>query len=126
MGSVDSIVEAWFAAWRPIDKAERQRLLEICWSPEGVYQDPVNAASGREAVTQLILGFHERRPGARIDLASGIDHHHGKLYYQWKMFDGDGQPLLEGIDYGELDEQGRLRCIIGFFGSLPPLGAGKS
>jgi len=35
---------------------------------------------------ELIAGFHERRPGARIDIASGIDHHHGKLYYLWKMF----------------------------------------
>ena len=72
---------------------------------------------------ELIAGFHERRPGARIDIASGIDHHHGKLYYLWKMFGADGQMLLEGFDYGELDAEGRLRCIIGFFGSPPPLGA---
>jgi hypothetical protein len=123
MGNVDAIVEAWFAAWRPLDERERRRLLEICWSQDGVYQDPMNDASGREAVVKLIAGFHERRPGARIDLASGIDHHHGKLYYQWKMFGADGQMLLEGIDYGERDAEGRLRCIIGFFGSPPPLGA---
>jgi hypothetical protein len=91
-----------------------------------VYQDPMNDASGREAVMELIASFHERRPGARIDVASGIDHHHGKLYYLWKMFGADGQVLLEGFDYGELDAEGRLRCIIGFFGSPPPLGAATS
>ena len=126
MSKVDTIVGVWFEAWRQVDETERRRLLEICWSQGGVYQDPMNDASGREAVMELIASFHERRPGARIDIASGIDHHHGKLYYLWKMFGADGQMLIEGFDYGELDAEGRLRCIIGFFGSPPPLGGAKS
>jgi hypothetical protein len=32
MSNVDTIVEVWFAAWRPADETERRRLLEICWS----------------------------------------------------------------------------------------------
>ena len=32
-----------------------------------------------------------------------MDHHHDKLYYLWKMFDGKGQLILEGFYYGELD-----------------------
>jgi hypothetical protein len=126
MGNVDSVVEAWFAAWRAADHTERRRLVEICWSENGVYQDPMNEASGREAIMELIGGFHERRPGARIDLASGIDHHHAKFYYEWKMFGAEGQMILQGIDYGELETDGRLRCIIGFFGSPPPLRAATS
>jgi hypothetical protein len=77
-----------------------------------VYQDPINDASGREAVMELIADFHKRRPGVRFDIASGVDHHHGKLYYLWKMFGADGQMLIEGFDYGELDTEGRFRCIM--------------
>jgi hypothetical protein len=72
MSNVDTIVEVWFAAWRPVDETERRRLLEICWSQAGVYQDPMNDASGREAVMELIASFHERRPGARIDVVASI------------------------------------------------------
>src|ERR1700704_1837859 len=121
MGNVDKIVETWCAAWQVADETERRRLLEACWSQDGVYQDPINDASGREAVMELIADFHKRRPGVRFDIASGVDHHHGKLYYLWKMFGADGQMLLEGFDYGELDTEGRFRCIIGFFGSPPPV-----
>ena len=120
MGKFDTIVEAWLAAWGPVDATERRRLLEICLSQDGVYQDPIKDASGREAVMELIADFQQRRPGARINLARGIDHHHGKLYYQWKTFGAGGQMLRESIEYGELDTDGRLRCIIGFFGSPPP------
>jgi hypothetical protein len=52
----------------------------------------MNAASGQEAVFNLIAGFHERRPGAEIDLASGIDHHHGKLSIAY-LRDLDGNKI---------------------------------
>ena len=123
IGNVDRIVELWFAAWRPVGETERRRLLEICWSRDGVYQDPINDASGREAVMGLITGFHERRPGARIDLASGIDHHHGKLHYQCKMFGADGQMLLEG----RRARHGRTPSLHNWLlGSPPPLGTAKA
>jgi hypothetical protein len=84
MGNVDKIVETWCAAWQLADETERRRLLEACWSQDGVYQDPINDASGREAVMELIADFHKRKPGVRFDIASGVDHHHGKLYYLWR------------------------------------------
>jgi hypothetical protein len=39
------------------------------------------------------------------------------------MFTAEGQVVLDGIDYSELDTDGRLRWTIGFFGSPPPLDA---
>jgi hypothetical protein len=31
--------------------------------------------------------------------------------------------MLDGCDFGELDDDGRLRAITGFFGNPPPLGS---
>jgi hypothetical protein len=35
------------------------------------------------------------------------------------MYAADGSVALEGMDFGEVDGQGALRRIVGFFGPLP-------
>jgi hypothetical protein len=120
MTGIDEIVSAYGAAWTDVEDAERQRLLEIAWSENGVYQDPTADVSGRQALAQHIAGFRKRRPGSTIVITSGVDHHHGKFHFLWKMAGPDGQTVLEGCDFGELDPSGRIRCIAGFFGPPPP------
>ena len=121
MTGIDEIVSAYGAAWTDVDDAERQRLLEIAWSEDGVYQDPTADVSGRQALAQHISGFRKRLPGSAIVITSGVDHHHGKFHFLWKMVGPDGNTVLEGRDFGELDLNGRIRCIAGFFGPPPPL-----
>jgi hypothetical protein len=121
MADIDEVVAAYGAAWLEGDHAERQRLLEIAWSEDGTYQDPTADISGREALAQHIASFQKRMPGSSIIITSGVDHHHGKFHFQWKMVGAAGQTTLEGRDFGELDETGRIRRIVGFFGSPPPL-----
>src|SRR5271156_6309744 len=121
MTGIDEIVSAYGAAWADVDDAQRRRLLEIAWSEDGVYQDPTADISGREALAQHIAGFRKRLPGSTIVITSGVDHHHGKFHFLWKMIGSEGQTVLEGRDFGELDRNGRIRCIAGFFGPPPPL-----
>jgi hypothetical protein len=40
--------------------------------------------------------------------------------FAWVMRNGD-DVALEGIDFGELDPDGRIKRIVGFFGPFPPL-----
>jgi hypothetical protein len=121
MSGVDAVVGAYGAAWMDVDDAERRRLLEIAWSEDGVYQDPTADVSGREALVQHIAGFRKRLPGSKIVITSGVDHHHGKFHFLWKMIGPDGRTTLEGRDFGELDRDGRICRIAGFFGPPPPL-----
>jgi hypothetical protein len=121
MNGVDAVVRAYGAAWMDVDNDERRRLLEMAWSEDGVYQDPTADVSGREALVQHIVGFRQRLPGSKIVITSGVDHHHGKIHFLWKMIGPDGQTTLEGRDFGELDRNGRICRIAGFFGSPPML-----
>jgi hypothetical protein len=121
MTGINEIVSAYGAAWTDVDDAQRQRLLEIAWSEDGVYQDPTADVSGRQALAQLIAGFRKRLPGSEIVITSGVDLHHGKFHFLWKMVGPDRRTVLEGRDFGELDANGRIRCIAGFFGPPPPL-----
>jgi hypothetical protein len=58
-------------------------------------------------------------PGNRIELASGVDEHDGLLRFGWRMLGPDGAVALGGMDFGELDADGRLKRIVGFFGPMP-------
>jgi hypothetical protein len=120
---VEQTILHLFEAWATTDPEARLALLERCWTDDGVYQDPQNRSEGRAGLSEIIAGFHAGRPGARIPLASGVDHHHGMLRFRWIMLGPDGAALTEGFDIGELAEDGRLRRITGFFGPFPALPA---
>ncbi|MDO8612953.1 MAG: nuclear transport factor 2 family protein [Dehalococcoidia bacterium] len=121
MASVDEIVAAYMAAWNETDEAKRRSLLEMSWADDGTYTDPQSDVAGREALTALIGGMHGQMPGARIDVTSKTDLHHDKLRFAWKFVGADGSMTIEGIDFGELAEDGRLKKIVGFWGQPPAL-----
>jgi hypothetical protein len=114
-----AVVEKYAAAWREMDPAARAALLETCWADDGVYCDPQSRVEGRDGLSALIASFHDEYPGAHIDVVSGVDEHDGHLRFAWRMYAADGSVALEGMDFGEVDGQGALRRIVGFFGPLP-------
>jgi SnoaL-like domain len=115
----DEIVTAYAAAWNEQGEDARRSLLERSWTDDGVYCDPSGRAEGRAALVRHIGGFHARMPGNRIELTSGVDEHDGLLRFSWRMLGPDGVVLLDGMDFGELDGDGRLKRIVGFFGPFP-------
>jgi hypothetical protein len=116
---VDEIVAAYSAAWNEQDEGARRSLLERSWTDDGVYCDPAARAEGRAALVDHIGRFHARMPGNRIELSSGVDEHDGLLRFAWRMLGRDGAVALDGMDFGELGDDGRLERIVGFFGPFP-------
>jgi len=119
MADVEEIVAAYAAAWNEPDAVARRRALERAWADGGIYSDPTARVEGRDALLAHIGGFQAQMPGARILLTSGIDAHHGAIRFTWALRAGDGRIVTEGIDFGELADDGRLRRITGFFGPPP-------
>lgn len=119
MASTQETVEAYGAAWNETDEAARKRLLDKSWADGGTYTDPQSHAEGRDALSAVIAGFQQQMAGARIVATSGVDTHHGCLRFSWKVEGANGATLMEGIDFGELAEDGRIVRIVGFFGPPP-------
>ena len=117
--SIDEIVSAYGAAWLERAEEQRRQLLALAWAEDGIYTDPTRHVVGRDALNQAIAAFQQRRPGERIALTSGVDHHHGVVRFAWAWYGADGSTILEGVDFGELASDGRLRRIVGFFGPMP-------
>lgn len=115
------VVTSYGAAWNEPDEDARRKLLNQGWADDGIYCDPTATVSGREALVTHIAGFHQQFPGARIEVASGVDEHDGWLRFAWTMVGADGATIMEGFDVGELAPDGRLRRIVGFFGPFPPV-----
>ena len=112
-------VLAYAAAWNEPDAALRLELLERCWADEAVYVDPTVDLRGRSMLSEHISKVQARRPGARIELMSGVDLHHDVVRFLWRLARADGSFGETSIDFGELDGDGRLKKIVGFFGEAP-------
>lgn len=111
------------AAWGEPDEAKRRELLEVAWAEDGTYLDPSGRADGREALVAHIAGFQKMFADHQMLPASGLDHHDRYLRFAWKLLDPSGNEMLEGVDFGEFDGDGRISRIVGFFGPWPQLQA---
>ena len=56
-------------------------------------------------------------PGAVYSRTSGVDSHHRFYRYTWAIH-RDGELVMPGYDVAETAEDGRVRCVMGFFGPL--------
>jgi hypothetical protein len=112
-------VLTYVAAWNEADVATRLELLGRCWAEDGAYIDPTVALSGRAELAEHISRVRARRVGARIELMSGVDLHHNVVRFLWRLVRADGSQGDVSIDFGEVDTEGRLTKIVGFFGDPP-------
>ena len=117
---INEIVATYGAAWNETDQAKRTTLLEQSWADDGVYNDPTATVDGRIALIEHIGGFQAAMPGHTIEMASAVDSYNDVFRFAWQMRNGD-DIVIEGIDFGELAADGRIRRILGFFGPFPPL-----
>lgn len=112
-------VLAYVAAWNEPDAAARLKILVGCWADEAAYLDPNVELKGRAALVQHISKVQAGRPGARIEMMSGIDVHHNVVRFLWRLVRADGSAGDVSIDFGEISADGRLAKIVGFFGEPP-------
>ena len=75
--------------------------------------------TGRKALADHIGKVRSGRPGARLELMSGIDVHHNVLRFLWRLVRADGTAGDISIDFGEIGADGRLVKMVGFFGPAP-------
>lgn len=115
----EKAIKNYAKAWEEFDEVKRMRLLEQSWADEGVYSDPLQHAEGREALSRAIQSFQHARPGERIVMTSGVDHHHDRFRFAWQWADSNGVVINEGISFGKLAKDGRLQGLTAFFGPMP-------
>jgi hypothetical protein len=111
-----STIDAYFAMWNESDVARRRDLIERAWAPQASYLDPLLEADGHDGLSTMVDQVHAQLPGHRFRRTTEIDLHHDRVRFGWELAGEDGTVAVAGIDVGELDGEGRLRRITGFFG----------
>jgi hypothetical protein len=117
--AVVATVMQYVESWNETDAARRLKMLERCWADNATYIDPNVELSGRAALCAHISRVQSARPGAWIEMMSGIDVHHNLIRFLWRLVRADGSAGDTSIDFGEIDSSGKLTRIVGFFGEAP-------
>lgn len=115
---MESLIDAYCAAWSEADAGRRAAMLGEVWAESGTYTDPRVHTTGIAELVAFIGSVLAGRPGARVIRTSNVDAHHGLARFLWRVVRADGTTQAEGIDFAEIDEDGRLLRIVGFFGPL--------
>ena len=121
MNDLTTVIDAWLEAFAEEDVERRTKLIEQAWSPEGRLVDPPLEGEGYGGLSEAADLVHTHYAGHTFRRVSGIDTHHEFVRYGWELVGPDGNPVIAGIDVGEVAPDGRLRKITGFFGDLPSL-----
>lgn len=115
---ITATVDTYIATWNEGDPDARAALIERAWTADGHYVDPTQEAQGHAALGAMAPGVHEQFPGYRFRRTSAVDQHHDQVRFGWDLVGADGTLAVNGIDAGEVADDGRLRRITGFFGDL--------
>jgi hypothetical protein len=110
------------AAWNESDATLVRGHLERALTPGVRFVDPSIDVTGIDGFEANVHEVQARIPGAVYSRTSGVDSHHRFYRYTWAIH-RDGALLVPGFDVAEVAEDGRVRCVMGFFGPLPEIDA---
>ncbi len=106
------------AAWNESNPARVRSHLEKALTADVQFIDPSVETNGIDEFEANVHDVQARIPGAQYSWTSGIDGHHRLYRYSWEISRG-GEVVLTGFDVAELDEDGKVARVLGFFGPLP-------
>ncbi|MCH5672101.1 nuclear transport factor 2 family protein [Streptomyces gilvus] len=116
----ENAVARYFEAWNAGEPEELAKAVAAAWTPDGSYTDPLADVTGHEQIAALIAAAHEQFPGFAFRPAGRIDGHHDTARFSWELVhETDGSAPVAGFDVVTLDEDGRIRTVLGFLDRVP-------
>ncbi|MFH9979112.1 nuclear transport factor 2 family protein [Streptomyces sp. NPDC017179] len=113
-------VTRYFEAWNAPDAQARAKAVADAWSSDGTYTDPLADAGGHEEITAVISAAREQFPGFVFRLTGTVDGHHDTARFSWELVhETGGTAPVAGSDVVTLDEEGRIRTVLGFLDRVP-------
>ncbi len=106
------------AAWNESDPAMVRSHLERALAADVEFIDPSVETHGLDEFEANVHDVHAGLPGATYWRTSGVDSHHGLHRYSWQIT-RDGETVITGFDVTEVDGDGMVTRVLGFFGPLP-------
>lgn len=118
--SLERLVDTHLAAYCDPDASRRIAAIRDVWSLQGELVDPPLAARGHQGISDQAAALMGQFPGHRFERTTAVDAHHTSARYGWRLVSPQGAPVLEGVDLLDLDVDGRIGRVVGFFGAQAP------
>ncbi|MBL1084635.1 nuclear transport factor 2 family protein [Streptomyces actinomycinicus] len=116
----ETAVARYFDAWNAGGPEELAKAVAAAWSEDGGYTDPLVDVSGHEGIAAVIAAAHEQFPGFVFRPGGSVDGHHDTARFSWELVsEADGSAPVAGFDVITLDEDGRIRSVLGFLDRVP-------
>ena len=119
MTNPTELIERYFAMWNETDAGRRRELIARTWTEDARYIDPMLEGEGQGGIDAMVAAVHARFPGYRFRRTSDIDLHHDSVRFAWALAPEDGPDFADGVDFGVVAQDGRLRAITGFIDRAP-------
>lgn len=113
-----AVWEEYVQSWKAASRERKRELYANCLSPECVYTDPLARTCGWDELLAYMIDFQKQVPGGHF-ITEHFLAHHDKSIARWRMVDGAGNKIGEGISYGEYDAAFKLRAMTGFYETSP-------
>ena len=110
--------QAMLDAWNETDPDKIRGHLDRALDPEVEFADPDNHIRGIDAFEEMVRTFRARYPDGTAEHTSGLNCHHNRYRYSWLVSVG-GKPAVPGMDVTEVNAEGKVVRVDGFFGDLP-------
>jgi len=117
----DETLKVYFAAFAEPDRARRKVLLLQCLTEDAEILRPGKVFKGHESISDKIDGFHSRRPGARLVLASGFSIFRNIARFEVAIIGADGSLVATCDGVAEFAQDGRISRMFPFWEPLPPV-----
>ncbi len=106
------------AAWNESDPSMVRSHLERALALGVEFIDPSIETHGLDEFEANVHNVQAELPGAQYSRTSGVDSHHSLHRYSWQI-SRDGKIVVTGFDVTEVNREGKVTRVLGFFGPLP-------
>ncbi|MGW7524338.1 nuclear transport factor 2 family protein [Streptomyces sp. NPDC054783] len=122
----ESAAARYFEAWNATEPEALKKAVAAAWTADGGYTDPLADVRGHEGIAAVIAAAHEQFPGFVFRPLGAVDGHHDTARFGWELVNeaggapsGGGSAPVAGFDVVTLDDEGRIRQVLGFLDRVP-------
>jgi len=114
-GEVAAVVDRFFAVWSEPDPVVRGRTLADIVTDGVVFRDAFAAIAGRGDLADHVTASRIHMPGVTLRRDGAVLHCQGTALVDWIVEGADGAPRGRGNNVVELDLDGRIARVVGFW-----------
>lgn len=114
-----ALVAAYLLAWNATDPRARRTAIERAFAVDARYADPLADVTGHDGLDAVIAGAQEQFPGFVFTGHGTVDGHHDQVRFSWGLGPVGAEPLVVGSDVAVVDDDGRIRLVLGFLDKVP-------